>query len=302
MNKRWFWIMVFVAIIGAAAVAISGDGKQVTVDTVTLSPRRVEQTVCCTGVVESATNTGVFIPVTCRIQEVLISIGDRVKQGDTLALIDKQASLEQITEEEQRMLLAATSETITAPADGVVVAVKGNPGEWLETGTPCVTLALQDELQIRIAIQEKDLPSLKVGMPVRVSGEGFQQNAYAGTLQSISASARTDTGAGTVVEGVVSLQEDDASLRLGLTAKATIVTRVKKEGLVIPYEAVESKGEDAFVYVLEEGAVKRLSVPGHTQVGEGLLLADNRLLGCSVITQPEVIAKQKLAIKTEETQ
>ncbi len=299
MKKRWFWVVVFAALLGAAAVVFVRGGKQVTVDTVTLSPRRVEQTVCCTGVVESATSTGVFAPVTCRLETIPVTVGQRVKKGDTLVVIDKEASLDQVADESQRMLLAATPDSMTAPEDGVVVAIKGNPGDWLEAGTPCVILALQDELQIRIAIQEKDLPSLKVGMPVRVSGDGFRQDAYAGTLQEISASARSDTGAGTVVEGVVSLQEDDPSLRLGLTAKATIVTQVTKNGLVIPYEAVENKGEDTFVYVLEEGEIQRLAVPGHTQVGDGLLLSDNRLRGCAVIVEPEQITKNKLTVKTE---
>lgn len=299
MNKRWFWAVVFVAIFGAAVVALVGGNKEVTVDTVTLSPQRVEQTVCCTGVVESATSTGVFVPVSCRIQEVAVAVGQRVSAGDTLAVIDKQASLEQIADEKQRMVLAATPDTLLAPADGVVVATKVESGDWLEPGVPCVVVALQDKLQVRIAIQEKDLPAMRIGMPVRVTGEGFRQSSYAGTLQEIAASARTDSGAGTVVEGIVALQGDDPSLRLGLSAKATIVTDVTDKGLLIPYEAVENEGEDSFVYLLKEGAVKRVSVPSHIPVGEGLLLADKGWQGSQVIVHPEQIAQHKLTVKTE---
>jgi len=290
MKKRWLIWLLIPAVVAFAVWWWMPD-QPITVDSVTLEPRRVEQTVSCMGVVETADSTPVVLPLACVIQEVKVKVGDRVAEGDVLAVVDKEATRQRLSDASALMALAALEEEIVAPNAGTVLDVRAVQGRVLEMGSPCAVLALDEDTQIRIAIRERDLRALKKGMAVRISGDGFDKAAYAGVLSHISSAAISDAAGSTVVEGVVTLSEKefDPSLRLGLTAKATIVTSVTENGLIIPYESVKTDSAGSYVYVIKDGQAQRRDIQVAAQVAEGMLLKDTALMQERVICDAECI-------------
>ena len=302
MKKRWIWMVVAVVAVSGIGVAIGMPDPPPTVRTAVLQPRRVEQTISCSGVVEAGKSTPVLLPMTCVISEMWAQEGQQVKKGDTLAVVNKEATRALVGGDYGSLLaLAAMEEQITAPADGIVVAVKGEAGLPLEVGTPCAVMVPRSALQIRIAIREKDLPKLKTGMAIRLRGDGLEKTTYQATLTEISYSA-SSSGAGAVVEGIVTLDQGqvDDSFRLGLTAKATVITHTVTDGLVVPYEAVGSDGDGTdYVYLLEDGVARRRPLQVAARLGEGLLLSNGALEGAAVILQPEQVS-DGVAVLNEE--
>lgn len=290
MKKRWlWWIGAVVAVVGIG-VWVNRPVTPPTVKTMVLTATQVEQTVTCNGVVEAVDGIGVFAPVSCRIREVCVTEGQRVKQGDVLALVDKEATYAETGDLPTQIALAAMEEALTAPEDGIVVEVSAKAGETLTFGTPCVLLVRPCDLQVRIAIREKDLRVLREGMSVKLSGDGLERSSYSGTLTEISGTASAHSSA-TVVEGVVSpdVGQTDASFRLGLSAKATVITSVVEEGYLIPYEAVLADEQGSYIYLLQNGKARLYRVEGAEQVARGLLLTDASLADASVILQPEMV-------------
>lgn len=300
MKKRWVLLLLALSV-AVGAVALSGPSESMKVTTTMLRATRVEQTISCTGVVESAESTGVSLPFPCVMKRVEVKEGTRVKKGDLLAVVDKQATADSLGEESQRLVLAATAERITAPQDGVVIAVNAQEGVMLEQGMPCVLLALEKDLQVRVNLREKDLQVLRQGQTVRLSGDGFARPMYYGRLTEIAAAARTDTGAGTVVDGVVKLDEgqSDDSLRLGLTARAAVVTAVTEQGLVVPHEAVLNDAQGYYVFLLRAGHAQREPISVVGQVATGVLLSDLSLEGETVICQPGKIIEDGLPVQED---
>ena len=298
MKKRW-WFFLLAGVVAVGAVTINGEPTPETVTTVVLTAGRVEQTVSCTGVVESGKATKISLPITCVIRSVGVKEGDRVEQGDILATIDKEATLATMGEESQRIALAAIDEKITAPNSGVVVAVNAVEGVPLEQGMPCVVMSLEQDLQVRICLREKDLKVIQPGMVVRLTGDGFARSVYSGVLTEISAAARTDTTSGTIIEGVVKFDEgeSDTSLRLGLTARATVVTSVTETGLLVPHEAVLNDGDGYYVYLLRDGCASRQNIQVVGQVATGILLADRTLEGQTVICHPSKTLRDGMAVE-----
>ncbi|MBQ8684229.1 MAG: HlyD family efflux transporter periplasmic adaptor subunit [Clostridia bacterium] len=303
MKKWWIWLVVVAVAAGGIGVLFGWPAAPVTVDTVRLRPQRVEQTVTCSGVVETAENTGVALPLSCVMEQVCVEEGQQVEKGALLAVVNKAATRQLLTGQPAALLALASLEAeITAPAAGIVMGVKAQAGQVLEGGTPLAVIAPRTALQVRIAIREKDLPSLEPGMRAYITGEGFAQERYTGTLSEIAATAG-NSGTGAVVEGVVTLESEqaDVSWRLGLTAKAAIVVAVSEEALVVPYEAVlsDSDGKDS-IYILEDGVAHRCEIKTAAQLGTGLLLADNALEGATVIIRPEKVSGDGVAVQTVE--
>ena len=63
---------------------------------------------------------GVFAPISCRIREVCVTEGQRVKKGDVLAVIDKETTDAETTDAADRVALAGMEETLIASEDGIV--------------------------------------------------------------------------------------------------------------------------------------------------------------------------------------
>jgi len=300
MKKRWVILSVIGLAIVLTVVLSRVSQRPITVSAITLEPRRVEQTVSCMGVVEVADATVVALPIDCVIQKVNVKVGDRVQKGEVLAVVDKEATRQTLFDSASLMALAALPETVTAPRDGTVMEVGAAAHQILEYGSPCAVLAADEDMQIRIAIRERDLRMVKKGMTVRVTGDGFEKEFYEGILTKISSTARTDDG-GTVVEGLVDLSDGafDPSLRLGLTAKAAIVTAVTENGYIVPYEAVQSDKDGSYVYVLDNGQTRRQEIAVAAQVAEGILLQDASLATEQVISDAQSITAsgQKVIIQ-----
>ena len=291
MVKKW-WILILVLILTALAVGwwMSCPQQPPTVQTTVLTPTMVEHTVSCNGVVEAADGVGVFAPVSCRVREVKVAVGQRVKKGDVLAVIDKAATLSESGDIATQVTLAAMEEEIVAPSDGIVIELSAEVGKTLKLGTPCAVLVRPDDLRVRIAIREKDLRALREGMQVRISGDGLDQSSYSGVLTEISSAASTGSSA-TVVAGVVTPNDGvtDTSFRLGLTAKATVITSVTEAGYLVPYEAVLADGEGSYFYVLQDGVARLYRISAATQVARGWLLTDETLHSAAVILEPEKV-------------
>ena len=290
MKKRWFWLIGIVVAMVGIGVWVNRPVTPPTVKTTALTPTRVEQTVSCNGVVEAVDGVGVFAPVSCCIREVRVAVGQRVKKGDVLIVIENEATYADTGDIPTQVALAAMKEELTAPEDGIVVEVSAEAGETLPFGTPGALLVRPCDLQVRIAIREKDLRVLREGMRVRISGDGLEQTSYTGKLTEISGTASADSSA-TIVEGVVIPDEGqtDDSFRLGLSAKATVITSVIEEGYLVPYEAVLADEQGSYIYILQDGRACMRRVENASQVPYGLLLADDFLANATVIMEPEKV-------------
>ena len=210
--------------------------------------------------------------------------------------IDKDATRE-LVPPESLVMLAATEKEIVASGDGVVVSVEVESGQPLMDGMPCMAVVYDKNLQVRIAIPEKHLPTLSQGMPVRISGSGFDKSVYVGVLEEIAATAQTEMSGGTIVQGVVRLENPDDSLRIGLNARATIVTSVTEEALVIPYNAMVTDDSGKYVYLMQEGCAKRVPITNFVEVGKGILVNDETFHNAVVVMQPERITQEGQAIR-----
>ncbi len=306
MKRQWGFLAL--CLVAAVTLFVTYDvpEKAVAVSTQTLTMQSIEQTVTCSGVVESGETRGVFAPLFCVVAEVLVDEGQAVSAGDALLRIDKEATrAAQSDRVSEALPLLAVPQEITAPTDGIVLSVEVAVGDAVDKAFPCVLLAAQENRQVRIAIREKWLPSLRVGQAVRVSGAGFDKDLYRGSLSEISSTASTNSANGErLVEGLVVLEsgEADASMRLGLSAKAKIVVSTVDNGVVIPYEAVvQEEDGDRYVFLADNQTAVKCPITPLEELSDGILVDTEQFAGRRLILQPEAVTDGSAIIEQEAT-
>lgn len=146
--------------------------------------------------------------------------------------------------------------TVTAPAAGTVTAVYA---EENATATGLMfTIENTEGLQVKVKVKEYDLPSIKEGMKAVITADATGDVEYEGIVQKIApaavgsgsaatgtAAAAAATGSNVEFEADVLIQTPNTPLRIGMSAKAKIITQEKANVLAVPYDALTTneKGE-----------------------------------------------------------
>ncbi len=168
----------------------------------------------------------------------------------TVAKAVFEASLSDIKRAESdlsqvRDLLEKT--TIISPIDGVISVLGSQLGERVVaqaqfTGTEVMRVADFSVMEIRVQVNENDIPLVKMGDPVGVSIDSFAARPFRGKVSQIANSATT-TGAGTQEEVTnfevrVRVDAQGAALRPGMSGTADIETKTVKGVVAVPIQAV----------------------------------------------------------------
>lgn len=177
---------------------------------------------------------------------------------------------------------------ISAEVQGVVLnhAMDGaselKPGVSVNLGDALFSIGNMAGISIRAMVGETELGKLEVGQPVIITGSGFDF-PLSGTLRHIGANAvrnaeqRDQAVRFEIIVVVDSLtEEQQAKIRLGMSAKVDIVMYENPEALLIPVVAVTMKGGKSYVTVKDEvsgrNVVKEI-VPGIVELNDVEVLA-----------------------------
>ncbi|MGQ9684169.1 MAG: efflux RND transporter periplasmic adaptor subunit [Anaerolineae bacterium] len=172
---------------------------------------------------------------------------------------------------------AADKLHLKAPFAGVITRLDLTVGQYVGPGSgAAVILAGSGSLRIQADMSEIDIARVQVGMPVEISLDALPGQVYAGQVTRVAS-------AGTSTQGVVNypvtieFQQDDESIRPGMTANATIVVERRENVLLVPNRAIRSQNGQRVVRVLRDGQEVPvvvqigLSGEGQTEILDGVL-------------------------------
>lgn len=146
--------------------------------------------------------------------------------------------------------------TVKAPISGVVNKIYGKVGSVADLSTPLMQITNNNALFALLRVYEKDLKGVKTGQRVEMSltnGEGLLQ----GVVQSVNHTLDPETK---VVDVKVSITGGDRKSLLPGMALNAVISSQEVMSRVLPEDAVVSKGDRSFIYMVEgeetEGSVK----------------------------------------------
>jgi RND family efflux transporter MFP subunit len=142
--------------------------------------------------------------------------------------------------------------TITAPMDGVVLRRDGEIGEIAETGQILFRVGVPKPLQVVAEVNEEDIPRVAVDQTVLLRTDAFLGRRLEGKVHEI-------TPMGDAVAKTYRIRialPDDTPLHVGMSVEANVVTREKKDALLVPADALQGQQ----VLVVEGNRVRRRAV------------------------------------------
>lgn len=130
--------------------------------------------------------------------------------------------------------------TIYSPIDGIILSRDVDPGQTVASSlqAPILFTIAEDlkHMEVVAAVDEADIGSIRKGQKAAFTVDAFPGRKFNATISDISYASTTTEGVVTY-EARLAVDNADLSLRPGMTATVTIVTRQADGVLLVPNEA-----------------------------------------------------------------
>lgn len=134
--------------------------------------------------------------------------------------------------------------TIYAPIDGIVLTRSVDPGQTVASSlqAPVLFVIAADlkSMELKAAIDEADIGSVKAGQHARFTVDAFPERPFDAEIRDISFASLTTDGVVTY-DARLDVANDELLLRPGMTATVSVVTRQAKDVLAVPATAFRYK-------------------------------------------------------------
>jgi len=300
------------------------------VETAKAQIRPISQQITAVGTLTSNESVMIAAEIAGRVTEIDFSEGQRARAGQVLARLDSaileaqrdkaEASLtlsranleradvlyrdEAISQRERdeasaqwrldeaslRLAEAQLGKTVLlAPFDGILGLRHVSIGEYVLPGQPIVTLDDTDPIKVDFRVPEVYSPRLKSGQMVQVSIDATPGRTFTGEVYAVDPTVDPKSRS-LLVRARVPNRE--GTMRPGMFAQIKLVTQERSDSLMIPEEALLTRGQDRFVYKIVDGVVAESSVTtglrqrGLVEILEGLSPGDTVITGGQIKVRP----------------
>ena len=146
---------------------------------------------------------------------------------------------------------------IKAPFTGVIGLRVVSVGDYVKEGADVVNLESIDPLKVDFRVPEIYLAQVQAGQTLSVALDALPGRTFSGKVLAVNPLIDA-AGRSVVIRALV--RNTDASLRPGMFARVTLITRDEKEALVIPEQAIVPQGDEQYVFRVVDGKVVRVKV------------------------------------------
>ena len=175
--------------------------------------------------------------------------------------------------------------TLTAPAAGVVLTRKAEPGDVATAGKVLLELAEAGETRVYATVDEKNLRLLKPGQKARGVADAFPAQPFDAELYYLAPAVDPQRG---TVETRFRVPAAPPFLRPDMTVSVETITGHRDATLVLPAEAVRDPDSGKpWVLVARDGLAERREVRtglagiGKVEIADGLAEGDQVILPAS---------------------
>lgn len=304
MNKA----VLVLGICVVTSILISGIPKAVesatpTSETIKASVRIYNESVVGSGELAYIGQRDITSALPLVLEKLLVSEGDIISVGDTVATVDRKSSAALIESlgrvrslaipaSDLSTAIALLPETVTADCSGRVISAT-QPGRAVQTGGSIVTVASAGDLVVTAAVSELDIAKVEIGQRVKFIPAAYPDEEFYGTVSSVASAARSQYNGAvleTVVDVTITPEKDDERLKSGLTADVEIMLSEPREILVLPYSAIAQDDNGEYVYVYENSRAVRRDILTGAEFTDGAEITAGITADDIIFGEPDEIA------------
>lgn len=186
--------------------------------------------------------------------------------------------------------------TMTSPVDGEVATRSIDPGEMASPTQPVATVVNIDSVYVEATVAESDISLVKKDQEVTVKVDAAG-GTFEGTVRNVSPVADPLTKGYPIK---VEISNPGHKLKPGMFAEIRLVTSDKEDALVIPKDALVTRGTDKMLYVVKNGTAEERVVQTGIESGDRVEIVKGLSVGEKYVTegQQSLSNKAKVTVRT----
>lgn len=147
---------------------------------------------------------------------------------------------------------------IRSTVTGTVLTLDVEPGDLIQPGQTLFTIALKGNTEIRVPLDERNLPQLALQQKATVISDAFPDQPFPARINFIAPSIDPQRG---TVEVRLAVDPVPDFLRQDMTVSVNVETNRRERALAIPNDALSGiKGNKAVVLLVRDGKIQRRQV------------------------------------------
>jgi len=290
MKKKWLIIGVIIIVVIIAFFVRSRflnktNEEELTQQNIKITPQMVasvergdlKKTVSTSGYLQPADEKVLTFSLNGEIEEVLVSEGKRVTEGEVLVrlersqqeynylkakntyeLIKTSGSESEINEQELNFQIAKKNledTTLKAPFSGLITEVFVKAGDYINSGREVAYIIDDSSYEIEVAVNEIDSLEIEVGQEAIIILDAFPGREFSGRVKEIHNYTQNVNGVVTLPV-TVQLDKTDRQFKPGFSALVEIIIGKAEGELLVPISALlERKGQQMVVKVVDNKPV-----------------------------------------------
>ncbi len=201
-------------------------------------------------------------------QEELETIQDEIEELQykyELEVLNQEYDSTYTKSEEYDSITESQSGTqVVAPFSGYITSIDVEVGNNYTQGNTVFTISNTDSFVVEATVDEYDIASLSEGLSAVVKFDATEDEEFTGTVSyvavtadsSTSSSSSSGTGSTTSSSGYevkITLDGTDDRLRVGMTAKASVILEEATDAYAVAYDCVETDSDgNSYVTVVDD--------------------------------------------------
>lgn len=241
-------IIIYSAITLLIVASISGCGKKagpdrqkeeaIPVRAMKVEPRNLSRIFEYVGTIRGRDEAIVYPKVSGKIIEKAKEEGSTVTRGEAILYIDRD-----------EVGLKFEKAPIESPLTGIVGRVYADIGSNVTTQTPVALVTDMEGVEINLNVPEKYEPELAIGQRAVILVDAYPGEEFRGRVTEISPVLDIDTRSAPVE---ITIEDREHKLRSGMFAKIKLILEEHKNAPAILKESIIGKGEDVYVYTVDD--------------------------------------------------
>ena len=171
--------------------------------------------------------------------------------------------------------------SIIAPFSGMLGLVNFSEGKLVQAGDKLLTLDTLSRMRLDLQVPERYLSQLEAGLSVSVTTSAWGDKTFTGKIVAINSRINPET---LNLRVRIEFENKKTQLKPGMLVLAN-VDFPAVDVLIIPVQALEYSGTKRFVYVINDGVVKRTEVKLGERIKNQVLITDGLNKGESIVIQ-----------------